>query len=95
MILMLEEAWLEEEATYPKGDEDKAQEGLSQIQEDYFYLHWISHVSALNIPKEMFDAMTSLYGGKNIKRKMTLRTQLKRVKMQMSKGIQYYFTRSF
>ena len=26
---------------------------------------------------------------------MTLRTQLKRVKMQMSKGIQYYFTRSF
>ena len=59
-------------------------EGLSQIQEDYFYLHWISHVSSLKTLKEMFDAITSLYEGNNISRKMTLRTQLKDVKMQMS-----------
>ena len=32
----------------------------------------------------MFDAMTSLNNGKNIKKKITLRTQLKDVKKKMS-----------
>ena len=35
-------------------------------------------------PKEMLYVMTNLYEGKNINMKMTLRTQLKDVKMQMS-----------
>ena len=39
------ENYVKEEAVDPEGDEDKAQEGLGQIQEDYFHLHWISHVS--------------------------------------------------
>ena len=38
----------------------------------------------------MFDTMDNLYAGKNINMKMTLRMQLKDVKMQMS--IQSYFT---
>ena len=41
----------------------------------------------------MFDALSRLYEGKNINRKMALRTQLKNVKMQDSKSIQSYFTR--
>ena len=41
------ENYVKEEATDPEGDEDNAQEGLSKIQEDYLYLHWISHVSSL------------------------------------------------
>ena len=41
----------------------------------------------------MFDALSRLYEGKNINRKMTLRTQLKNVKMQDSESIQSYFTR--
>ena len=41
----------------------------------------------------MFDALSYLYEGKNINRKMTLRTQLKNVKMQDSESIQSYFTR--
>lgn len=41
----------------------------------------------------MFDALSRLYEGKNINRNMTLRTQLKNVKMQDSKSIQSYFTR--
>ena len=49
------ENYVKEEATDPEGDEDKAQEGLSQIQEDYLHLHWISHVSSLKTPKDMFD----------------------------------------
>ena len=87
------ENYVKEECVDPKGYEDKVQEGLSQSQEDYFRLHWISNVSALKTPKEMFDAMTSLYEGNNINKKKTLRTQLKDVKMQMSESIQSYFTR--
>ena len=41
----------------------------------------------------MFDALSHLYEGKNINRKMTLRTQLKNVKMQDLESIQSYFTR--
>ena len=53
----------------------------------------IPHVSSLKTPKEMFDALSRLYEGKNINRKMTLRAQLKAVKMQDSESIQSYFTR--
>ena len=55
--------------------------------------HLIPHVSSLKTPKEMFDALTKLYEGKNINRKMTLRIQLKNVKMQIPETIQSYFTR--
>jgi hypothetical protein len=41
----------------------------------------------------MFDDLSRLYEGKNINQNMTLRTQLKNVKMQNSKTIQSYFTR--
>ena len=41
----------------------------------------------------MFDALTKLYEGKKINGKMTLRTQLKNVKIQNSETIQSYFTR--
>ena len=35
-----------EEAVDLEGDEDKAQEGLIQSQDDYFFIHRISHVSS-------------------------------------------------
>ena len=41
----------------------------------------------------MFDALTKLFEGKNIKRKMNLRNQLKNVKIQNEETIQPYFTR--
>ena len=41
----------------------------------------------------MFDALTKLFEGKNINRKMTLRNQLKNVKIQNAETIQSYFTR--
>ena len=55
--------------------------------------HLIPRISSLKTPKDMFDALISLYEGKNINRKMTLRTQLKGVKMQMLESIQSYFAR--
>ena len=41
----------------------------------------------------MFDALTRLYEGKNINRKMNLRTQLKNTRMQKEEMIQEYFSR--
>ena len=55
--------------------------------------HLIPQVSSLKTPKAMFDALTKLFEGKNINRKMTLRNQMKNVKIQNVETIQYYFTR--
>ena len=43
--------------------------------------------------KEVFDAFTKMFEGKNINRKTTLRNQLKNVKIQNSDTIQSYFKR--
>ena len=50
-------------------------------------------MSSLKTPKAIFDALTKLFEGKNINWKMTLRNQLKNVKIQNAETIQYYFTR--
>jgi hypothetical protein len=50
-------------------------------------------VSSKKTLKEMFDALTRLYEGKNINRKMNLRTQLKNTRMQKGEMIQEYFSR--
>ena len=55
--------------------------------------HLIPHVSSLKTPEKMFDALIKLFEWKNINQKMTLRNQLKNVKIQHSKIIQSYFTR--
>ena len=41
----------------------------------------------------MFDSLTKLFEGKNINQNMTLRKQLKNVKIQNAETIQSYFTR--
>ena len=43
--------------------------------------HLIPQVSSKDAPKEMFNALTSLFEGKNINRIMTLRNQLRGVKI--------------
>jgi hypothetical protein len=50
-------------------------------------------VSSKKTLKEMFDALSRLYEGKNINRKMNLRTQLKNTRMQKGETIQEYFSR--
>jgi GTP cyclohydrolase I len=55
--------------------------------------HLIPQVSSKNTPKDMFDALTRMYEGKNINRKMNLRTQLKNTKMQKEETVQDYFSR--
>ena len=75
------ENYVKEIIADPKGDEEKAQEGFSQSQEDYFCLHWISYVTSLLTPKDMFGKMTSLYEEKNINGKVALRNHQKNVKI--------------
>ena len=41
----------------------------------------------------MFDSLTKLFEGKNINQKMTLRNELKNVKIKNAETVQYYFTR--
>jgi hypothetical protein len=55
--------------------------------------HLIPYVSSKKTPKEMFDALTRLYEGKNINQKMNLRTQLKNTRMQKGETIQEYFSK--
>jgi hypothetical protein len=54
--------------------------------------HLNPYVSSKKTPKEMFDALTRMYEGKNINRKMNLRTQLKNTRMQKGETIQEYFS---
>ena len=101
-MLILEEnspeGLIEKDIPELDGDEDKAKHKKSLVKAkriiaDSIKDHLIPHVSSLKTPKQMFDALSPLYEGKNINRKMTLRTQLKNVKMQDSESIQSYFTR--
>ena len=55
--------------------------------------HLVPQVSSLKTSKEVFDSLTKLLEGKNINWNMTLRKQLKNVKIQNAKTIQSYFTR--
>jgi hypothetical protein len=55
--------------------------------------HLIPQVASKNTPKEMIDALTRLYEGRNINWKMNLRTQLKNTKMQKGETIHDYFSR--
>ena len=50
-------------------------------------------MSPFKTPKGVYDALTNMFEGKNINRKMTLRNQLKNVKIQNYETIQSYFTR--
>ena len=102
VMLILEEnnleGFIEEDIPELEEDEAKAKHKKSLVKAkriiaDSIKDHLIPHVSSLKTPKQMFDALSRLYEGKNINRKMTLRTQLKNVKMQDSESIQSYFTR--
>jgi hypothetical protein len=92
-MLILEENDLEgfvkEEVPKPEEDEAKAKYKKNLVRAkriiaDSIKDHLIPHVSSLKIPKQMFDGLSRLYEGKNINWKMTLRTQLKSMKMQSS-----------
>jgi hypothetical protein len=100
--LVLEENHLSyyvmEEVAEPEEEEAKGKYKKNLIRakriiEDSIKDHLIPHVSSLKTPKEMFDALSSLYEGRNINRQMALRFQLKNLKMQKYESIHSFFTR--
>jgi hypothetical protein len=64
-----------------------------RIIADFIKDHLIPQVSSKNTPKEMFDALTRMYEGRNINWKMNFRTQLKNTKMQKGETVHDYFSR--
>ena len=81
-----------------EGDEAKATHKKNLVKAkriiaDSIKDHLIPHVSSFKTPKEVFDSLTNMFEEKNINQKMTLRNQLKNVKIQNFETIQSYFTR--
>jgi hypothetical protein len=84
---------LEPDDAAEKAKHQKDTIGAKRIIADSIKDHLIPYVSSKKTPKEMFDALTRLYEGKNINWKMNLRTQLKNTRMQKGETIQEYFSR--
>jgi hypothetical protein len=102
VTLLLEEHELDkfiiEEVQEPQGDEAKEKYKKDMVRAkriiaDSIKDHLIHHISSLSSPKQMMDTLTRLFEGSNINRRMTLRSQLKNVKMQNSETIHSYFSR--
>ena len=92
------DSYINEDIPFPEGNEAKALHKKNLVMEkriidDSIKDHLIPQVSSLKTPEAMFDVLTKLFEGKNINRKMTLRNQLKNVKIQNEETIQSYFTR--
>ena len=60
---------------------------------DYIKDHLFPQVPYNKTPNKMYDALSRMYEGRNINRKMNLRAQLKGTKMSKGESIQGYFTR--
>ena len=88
------DSYISREVPVPEGDEAKSllKKKLvkaKKIIADSIKDHLIPQVSSLKTPKEMFDSLTKLFEEKNINQKiMTLRNQLKNVKIQNAETIQ-------
>ena len=101
-MLILEEhdldGYIKEEVKEPKGDEAKSKHKKDMVEAkriivDYIKDHLIPQVYSKNTPKEVFDALTNIFERKNINMRMTLRNQLKGVKMQKAETMLLYFSR--
>ena len=81
------DTYISGEVLVPEGDEAKVLHKKNLVKAkkiivDSIKDHLIPQVSSLKTPKEIFDSLTKIFEGKNINQKMTLRNQLKNVKMQ-------------
>jgi hypothetical protein len=90
--------FIKEEVEEPEDAIEKAKHHKDSIRAqriiaDSIKDHLIPYVLSKKNLKEMFDSLRKLYKGKNINRKMNLRSQLKNTKMQEGEMIQEYFSR--
>ena len=73
------DSYIHEEVPVLEGDEAKALHKKKLVKAKRIIAnsikgHLIPQVSSLKTPKAMFDALTKLFEGKNINRKMALKT---------------------
>ena len=82
--------YIKEEVAEPEEDEAKEKHKKDllraiRIIANFIKDHLIPQVSSKETLKEMYDALARMYEGRNINRKMNLRTQLKSTKENPSK----------
>ena len=88
------ESYINEEVPVVEGDEAMALHKNNLVMDKRIIADSIKdHGLCPKTPKSMVDALTKLFEGKNINRKMNLRNQLKNLKIQKFETIQSYFTR--
>ena len=92
------EGFIKEEVAEPEEAEAKSKYKKDMIKAKRIIVesikdNLIPQVSSRETPKEMFDALSDLFEGRNINRKMTLMNHLKSVRAQKSETMQSYFTR--
>ena len=92
------EKYIKNETAEPEEDEAKEKHEQDIIKAMRIIVvsikdHLIPQVSYKKTPKKMYDAISRMYEGNNINRKMNLRTQLKGTKMSKGESVQDYFTR--
>ena len=80
------EKYIKDEFVEPTEVEAKEKHGQDLIKEmiiivDSIKYHLIPQVSSKKTPKKMCDALSRMYEGRNINRKMNLKAQLKGTKM--------------
>ena len=81
------EKYIKDEVAEPKEDEAKEKHEKDLIKAmriivDSFKDHLIPQVSYKKTPKQMYNALSKMYEGKNINRKINLISQLKGTKMR-------------
>ena len=80
------EKYIQDEIAEPEEDEAKENHEQELIKTitiiiDSIQDHLILQVSSNKTPKKMYDALSIMYEGRNINRKMNMRAQLKGTKM--------------
>ena len=101
MLIMREhdlDKYVKEEVLTPEEEEAKSKHNKDVVRAMRIIAnsikdHLIPQVSSLDSPKDMFDALTRMFEGRNINRKMTLRQQLKNAKMLEQESMHSYFSR--
>ena len=102
IMLILEEhdldGFIKEDFKEPEGEEEKAKHKndmikVKRIIDKSIKDHLIPQVSSKNNPKEMFDVLTHVFEGKSINIRMTMRNQLKGVKIHKTETMKSYFSR--
>ena len=94
--LILEENDIDKYVKEEDEAKEKHQKDLIQTMRiivDSIKDHLIPQVSSKETPNKLYDFLSKMYEGKNIIRRMNLRTQLNNTKMSKGESIQDYFTR--